>query len=237
MGKAGDMKKIVALICAGAAVLSGANAQGVANPSSTVKNFDVSSVGPVLSELGVAWNASTSDGKPYIAANAGGSVNFLLSPAACRGPSNTDCVGLNMVALFAGDPNPQTVRAFNYRYAFASAGISPEGHAYISRYEIADYGMPRGNLATSIQVFATQAELFVAELETARRTVSLEGFAEDLAAKEMNRQALADMTGVEVHADNPIDMHQQGLEDGAAAIRQFILDESAPRNKISNIAK
>ena len=232
------MKKIVALISAGTALLSSAHAQqAVANPSATVKNFDVSSVGPVLNELGVAWNARTANGKPYIEANAAGAVNFLLSPAACRGAGNTDCVGLNMLALFEGNPNPQTVRAFNYRYAFANAGISPSGDAYINRYEIADYGMPRGNLATSIQVFVNQAVAFGAELDSARRTVSLEGFAEDLAAKEMNRQALAEMTGVETHAQNPIDLHQQGLEDGAAAVRQFILDTSAPRNKISNITK
>ena len=129
----------------------------------------------------------------------------------------------------------KTVRAFNHRYAFARAGIDPSGAAYISRYEISDYGMARGNLATSIQVFVVQAVALGTELETARRTVSLEGYADDLAAKELNRQGLTDITGIEAHLTNPIDRHQQGLEDSAISLRQFILDKSAPRNKIENI--
>lgn len=231
------MKKTIAVICAGIAALSGAYAQQkVANPTSLIKNFDAGSIGPVLSELGVAWQAQKNDkGQTYIIANAGGVLNFILAPAACRVNGNTDCVGLNILSVFDGNPNPQTVQAFNHRYAFARAGIDPSGAAYISRYEISDYGMPRGNLATSIQVFVIQAVAFGSELDTARRTVSLEGFADDLAAKELNRQGLSDMTGVETHATNPVDRHQQGLEDSAIAVRQFILDKSAPRNKIENI--
>ncbi len=231
------MKKTIAAICAGITALSGAHAQQtVANPAATIKNFDPESVGPVLRELGVAWRAQKNDkGQTYIIANAGGVLNFILAPAACRANGKADCIGLNMLSVFEGNANPQTVRAFNHRYAFARAGIDPSGAAYFSRYEIADYGMPRGNLATSIQVFVNQAVALGRELDTARRTVSLEGYADDLAAKELNRQGLSDMTGVEIHAANAIDRHQQGLEDSAIAVRQFILDKSAPRNKINNI--
>lgn len=232
------MKKTVIAFYAAMAALSGAQAQQtVANPTSVLANFDVQTVGPILNELGVAWQARKTDtGQTYIAANAAGAVNFVLAPTACRGAGSTDCVGLNMVAVFDGSPNPQTVQAFNYRYAFASAGIDPSGAAYISRYEISDFGIARGNLATSIQVFANQAVMFGSELETARRTVSLEGFADDMAAKELNRQARIQLSGVEAHASNSIDRHQQGLEDGAGMVRQIILDRSAPRNKIDNIA-
>jgi len=230
------MKKTIAVVCAGIAALSGAYAQQkVANPTSTIGNFDPESVGPVLSELGVAWQAQKNDkGQSYIIANAGGVLNFILAPAACRVNGTSNCTGLNMLSVFDGNPNPQTVRAFNHRYAFARAGIDPSGAAYISRYEISDYGMARGNLATSIQVFVIQAVALGKELDTARRTVSLEGYADDLAAKELNRQGLSDITGVEIHATNPIDRHQQGLEDSAIALRRFILDKSAPRNKIDN---
>lgn len=233
------MKKTLAVVCAGIAALSGANAQQeIANPTSTIDNFDPESIGPVLRDLGVAWQAQKNDkGQSYVIANAGGVLNFILAPAACRNNGVSNCTGLNMLSVFDGNPNPQTVRAFNNRYAFARAGIDPSGAAYISRYEISDYGMARGNLATSIQVFVIQAVALGSELETARHTVSLEGYADDLAAKELNRQGLSDMTGVEFHATNPIDLHQQGLEDSAIALRQFILDKSAPRNKIENIAK
>ncbi len=233
------MKNTIAVICAGIAALSGASAQQViSSPKVMIANFDPATLGPVLSELGVVWQTQkTEKGQTYIAANAGGVISFILAPTACRVNGATDCVGLNMLAVFDGNPNPQTVRAFNHRYAFASAGIDPSGSAYISRYEISDYGVARGNVATSIQVFVNQAVLFGSELETARRTVSLEGFADDLAAKEMNRQALVKMTGVEIHAANPIDRHQYGLEEGALAVRQYIRDKSAPRNKIDNITE
>ena len=233
------MKNVIAVICAGVIGFSAVQAQqDVANPKSTIENFDVSSVGPVLNELGIAWQAQKSEsGQTFIGANAGGVVIFLLAPTACRVNNVSDCVGLQMLALFEGNSNPQTVRAFNQRYAFANAGIDPSGEVYLRRYEISDYGMARGNLATSIQVFVQQAAMFASALDVAGRTVSLEGYADDLAAKEMNRQGLTDLTGVEIHAANPVDLHQRGLEQSAAIVRQFILDKSAPRNKIDNFTE
>lgn len=231
------MKKTISIIAAALAAFTGANAQdgAIANPASVIPNFDIQSVGPVLNEIGVAWEAGKAkNGQTYIAASVGGIV-FLLAPTACRGTAGSDCVGLQMLSLFDGTPNTQTVRAFNYRYPFATAGIDQSGVAFLSRYEISDYGMPRGNLATSIKVFVIQTNNLAKELDTARRTVSLEGFADDLASKQLNRQAREMLSGAEIHAVNAIDAHQLGLEESAAYVRAFIADKSAPRNKIKNI--
>ena len=114
---------------------------GVANPQVSIAEFSPQTVGPLLTELGLVWQVQTPEtGQSYIAASYGGIINFILAPTACRGASGTECVGLNMVAIFEGSANPQTVRAFNYRYAFASAGIDPTGAAYLSRYDLSDYG-------------------------------------------------------------------------------------------------
>ncbi|MEM8771930.1 MAG: hypothetical protein AAGD92_09815 [Pseudomonadota bacterium] len=209
----------------------------VSSPASSIPSFDVASVGPVLNELGVVWQAQQANGQTYIAANANGEMNFLLVPAACKGANQTQCVGLSMVAIFEGNTNPQTIRAFNYRYAFASAGIDPSGSAYIKRYEISDYGMARGNLATSVLVFIEQAKMLQNELATARRTVALEGYAEDLSAGSLNRGGVAALTGVKTHTANPVDAHQIGLDETADHVRFFINNKRAPRNKINNIAK
>ncbi len=209
----------------------------VANPTDVIASFDAQTVGSVLNELGAVWQAQEANGQNYIAANAGGEINFLLVPAACKGANNTQCVGLSMVAIFEGDANPQTVTAFNYRYAFASAGLDPSGSAYIKRYEISDYGMARGNLATSMLVFIEQAKMLHSELSTARRTVAFEGQSDDLSARALNRDGLSDIYGAKIHAANPIDAHQNGLDDTARQVEFFIENKSAPRNKIKNLRK
>lgn len=236
------MKKLSFAVSAAMGALfsfAGASAQGVgvANPTSTIPNYDVESVGPILNEMGVKWQAQrTPAGETLVTASVADTVNFLLVPTACRDTATqSDCVGLNMVALFEGSANPQTVRAFNYRYAFASAGIDPDGDAYISRYEIADFGAQRGNLATSIQVFVNQAVMFGQELATARRTVSLEGYADDLSASMLNRAGVSSLTGVAAHAATAIDKHEQGFEKAATQIKQLIADKTTPRNKINNL--
>ena len=210
-------------------------APSIANPQISIAEFSPETVGPLLTELGLVWQVKNPDASQYyIEASYAGVITFNLAPTACRGANGTECVGLNMVALFEGSANPQTVRAFNYRYAFASAGIDPSGVAYLSRYDLSDYGIARGNLATSIQVFINQVAMFAAELYTSQRTVSLEGYADDLASSALNREVRETLSGSEIHAANAIERHQFGLEEGAAAVRRFILDETAPRNKIDN---
>lgn len=246
------MKTFRGAVCAGAVLVSGAfvtgaaaqnnqlsNSSGpVANPASAIANFSVQSVGPILNELGVTWEALAADtGQTYINASYQGVVNFRLVPTACRAAGYTDCVGLSMVSGFTGQANQQTVNAFNYRYAFASAGVFPTGEAYLSRYDICDYGIARGNVATSILVFIQQTAKFADELASASQTVSLEGFADDLAASQLNRQVREDLTGVAINATTPVELHQQGLEETAEVVRHFIADKSAPKNKISNFAK
>ena len=236
-----SLHAVAASLAVSAFVPAGASVQeepSVSNPTARIAAFSVETVGPVLNELGIAWQAqTTAGGQTYIAATVGGVLNFLLAPTACRDADGGDCVGLNMMAIFEGNPNPQTVRAFNYRYAFASAGIDPSGAAYLSRYELADYGIARGNVATSVMVFVNQVAMFANELDTAQRTVSLEGYADDLASSSLNRQVRETLTGVKLQPVNAVERHRLGLEDSAEAVRLFIRDQAAPRNKIENIAK
>lgn len=234
------MNKLFGIAAAGAILLSTntmAQQSPVANPNETISSFSAQTVGSVLNELGAVWQAQQGNGQTYIAANANGEMNFLLVPAACKGANNTQCVGLSMVAIFEGSANPQTVTAFNYRYAFASAGLDPSGSAYIKRYEISDYGMARGNLATSILVFIEQAKMLQNELATSRRTVAFDGQSDDLSSRALNRDGLSDIYGAKIHAANPIDAHQIGLDDAAEQIKYFIENKSAPRNKIENLGK
>ncbi|GJL94052.1 MAG: hypothetical protein DHS20C05_04570 [Hyphococcus sp.] len=210
----------------------------IANPTGTIPNFDTKNIGPILNELGITWQAGAlENGNPLIAANAGGELIFYMLPSACRGQGATQCAGLSISAIFEGNANPQTVNAFNNRYAFSSAGVDASGSAYIGRYEVADYGTARGNVASSLLNFLSQADKFRAELASAGRTVSLDGYADDLSASYLNRVGVTQMTGVDMRTENLIELHQQGFEEAANEIKKLISDKAAPRNKIDNDLK
>jgi hypothetical protein len=232
------MNRIFAAVCASVAAVSGASAQDgpVSNPTAMIADFDPSLIGPVLNELGIVWRQFEADnGQPYIDANYRGEFLFRLLPTACQTPGYKDCVGLSMTAVFDGRANPQTVTAFNYLYSFASVGLTPQGEAFIVRYDIADYGVPRGNVASSVLNFISQAFKLRDELASARQTVAQQGYSEDFSAAYMNRLTLDAMAGGRAIPTGTAELHRQAMEETAANIRAFIADKSMRRNKIQNI--
>ena len=242
----GSMNRFISILAAGAALISTATAQNsfsndsqqslVSNPSATIPNFDVSSMTPILTELGLTLQqGSDTNGVPFIRANIPGGLVFYVQPTACPGGGATNCVGLLTIAYFEGAANAQTVRAFNDRYHFSSTGLVQNAGAFISRYDIADYGVPRGNVASSIASFAVLANRFGQELASASQTISLEGYAEDLAAASLNGVALANLTGHIAHAQTPMERHQKSFDNAARDIVRMINDEALPRNKIGNL--
>ena len=238
------MKKITAILGAAAMAMTvgvssasaqnemGATGSSLSNPETVVRKFSVQTVGPVLNELGMPWQVRQLDnGAQYIHA-ASGSMQFILFFTVCNG---AECSGMQAVTFFSdANANPQTVQAFNVRYPFGTAGIDQNGAAYVSRYDIADYGIPRGNIASSVINFLGLAEMFVSELANAHQTVSLEGYADDLSSSSLNRQGLSHFTGVDTAMSMQADAHRDGFEQGAEMIRLLLKDESAPRNKIQN---
>jgi len=221
-----------------------AHAQGqelISNPRGMVANFDAANLGPVLTELGIVWQErQLSDGHPFIAASIGASLNFNILPAACLGADGrSNCVGANLITLFTGgSPNPQSVSAFNQKYAFTSAGVYSDGSAaFLSRYDIADYGIPRGNIASSISNFFVLAQRFRGEIATT--TVSASGFADDMSASALTmRSAKAAGIDAAVATDGSLTaMHQASLDEMPELLRAMIASDNVPRNKISNIAE
>ncbi|WP_411818990.1 YbjN domain-containing protein [Hyphococcus formosus] len=223
----------------GLSSVSGAYAQnqmgssgGLQNPSNVVSNFSVQSVGPVLNELGMQWQVKQLDnGKQFIHAISG-SMQFVLFFTVCK---ETGCSGMQAVTFFSNSgANPQTVQAFNVRYPFGTAGVDADGVAYVSRYDIADFGIPRGNIASSLINFIGLAEGFAAELANSHQTVSLDGYANDLASGHLNRQGLASFGVVTRETINGPKGHQIGFEEGAEFISELLKNEATPRNKIEN---
>lgn len=237
------MKSISAII--GAAALSFAatmpaalaqNQMGsqelVSNPSTIVPKFSVQTVGPVLNELGMPWQVKQLDNGGQFIHAASGSLQFYIFFTVCE---TGGCSGMYAQSIFeAANANSQTVQAFNSRYLFGTSGLSQDGDAYVVRYDIADYGIPRGNIAISIMNFLNLSVMFSEELANAHQTVSLEGYADDLSASHLNRKNLRHFAGAEVAAEAMGEGHHRGLEEGAEMIRMLLNDKSVPRNKLQN---
>lgn len=230
---------VAALLAASMGVSSAQVGDPIANPHGMVENFDAANLGTVLTDLGIVWQERPDgQGRTFIAASLGGQLNFNIVPTACLGPNNSKCVGVTFLALFNGaTPNYQTVSAFNQKYFFSSAGVLPNGAgAYVSRYEIADYRIPRGNVASSLQTFVQLADQFRREVSTSTQTVSQEGYAEDLSANYLNK-ASAEGFGARSHvqASSFADLHRDALDATPKLVRDLMNAENAPRNKIENI--
>lgn len=209
----------------------------ISNPRGTIANFDAAALGPVLSELGISWKAQSGpQGQTLITANIGGQLGVNFIPTACLNGGTSNCIGMNTIAYFTGGaPSQQTIAAFNQKYWFASAGIVNNGQAaYLSRYDIADYGIARGNIASSITNFAYLAELLRRELAVGGRTVSLDGYADDLSAGFLNRQGLDKIAGA-AQPQSLLDHHTAAFERTPQMINDYLKAPQAPKNKIANV--
>lgn len=226
------MKKILTIACAAMAfavspVMAQSNAlggSGMTDARKIINDFDVETLMPILGEMGISYEGRTSpNGEKLLLATAPNGLKFILSPTACQAGANDGCVGLSMAALF-GEADQRTVNAFNYRYVFSSAGVDPSGKAYLSRYEICDYGTAKGTLIVSMNVFLSQAKYFYDTLRTSTNTVSLEASPQDFAANALNGAAIGQT-------------HEASLERNADLIRVLVAAEEKNPGKIANFAK
>lgn len=210
-------------------------AQGISNPSGTVRNFDIANLGPVLTDMGVQWEQrSGPNGQPFIVANVNG--YFLnIVPSACQGQNSTQCLGAQTFALNeASGISQQGINAFNLRYAFLSAGPLQNGY-YLSRYDIADYGIARGNVYSSIASFLSIAERAGSELTGGGQTVSTIGFSEDMSAGHLN-EAAGKAIGLDVSV-NAGDQHLKEIRATPEFVKALVATGNAAFNKIENVKK
>lgn len=212
----------------------------ISDPRRNIPDFDAQHLGPVLDDLGVTWQERrTDDGGRYIRASVGTSFAFNIVPSACEDQYElTSCLGASFIALYGGAPlNYQTVSAFNQRYAFTTAGVLPGGRdAFISRYEIADFGIARGNVASSLANFIYLAERFKNEITNGVTTVAQEGYASDMAEASLNQKVALAMGAAPERPTSRALRHRAAFEAVADAVRLLNASDAAPKNKISNIS-
>lgn len=237
------MKFAAAASAVFAAVSGSALAQAqydISNPSGIVKNFDPGNLGPVLNALGLQWEATdmNQDGVAEIRVARDG-VIFFIVPMACLGPNNTGCIGAQTFALFTSPSvSQQAINAFNIKFAFVSTGPTSQGF-YVSRYDIADFGIARGNIESSLDSFHGLLPVVQNAFSGGASTVSALGYADDLASAKLN-EASGRALGVEVRqpAGHAGAEHLRQIEMMPDAIRAFAAAAGEGAfNKIGNIGK
>ena len=206
----------------------------VSNPGHTLSSLHAEAIIPVLAELGLDYQGATlPNGQKVVLAEAPNGLKFQITPTACEEGAQR-CKGVNMLALFQTRAQERVISAFNYRYAFVSTGLDDSGVAYISRYDIADYGMPKGNLAVSIQTYLYMASLFDRHLYEATNTVSLEADPAALSAHALNMQTvladatLADSLGLSTAS------HEVSFEEITDAVSTFVRADAMAPGRIIN---
>lgn len=232
------VKKLVSAVLAAALIATSASAQ-VSNPAGIVRNFDIANIGPVLTEFGVQWEQRTGpNNQPFIVASVNGYL-FNLAPSACQGANFTQCLGVQMFSLNeSSGVSQQAINAFNLRYAFLSAGPTPQGY-YLSRYDIADYGIARGNVFSSISSFLSIAARASSEVAGGGQTISSIGYAEDLSASQLNEEA-AKTLGIAAETltgNSSVDAHIKAIRATPEFVNAFAASGAAGVNKIDNLTK
>ncbi|MGE0409175.1 MAG: YbjN domain-containing protein [Amphiplicatus sp.] len=138
--------------------LGGAAQAQLSNPRQIVSGFSTSDLAAIAGELGYQSQLQTfSDGSAVLLISTPAGA-FFAEPAVCE---NGVCIGLNLYATFGSASNtPLTaVNYFNTYRAFTKA-FTTDGTVFLSRYAIADFGIPRGNIASNLSNFVARAVEF-----------------------------------------------------------------------------
>jgi hypothetical protein len=120
----------------------------VPNPTGSVSNLALETVGPVLRDAGLNITANFSGKAELMLAEMGGR-NVILAEEACTAP--TKCAGLMIIALINDQAGADVVNEFNSRQKPARATSMQEG-VMLDHYLMADYGTTRGTLVVNIGV-------------------------------------------------------------------------------------
>ncbi|ADM09188.1 hypothetical protein PB2503_05577 [Parvularcula bermudensis HTCC2503] len=206
----------------------------VSNPTSIVPSLHAEALLPILDELGLDYQGATlPDGRRIILAAAPNGLKFQLTPTACEN-NNKRCRGLHLLSLFETNAPSRTVAAFNYRYAFVSTGVDDSGVAYVSRYDIADYGTPKGNIAVSIANYLHMASTFDRHLFEATQTVQKEALDTDLAANGLNMQGILADGDLAAQIGLSPSSHQVSFEAMTDVVDTFIKADGLAPGRIVN---
>ena len=212
---------------------AGQYTQSVRNPTSLIPNFDVGNIGPIITEMGYSWKTQTTQsGKQFIAATVR-NLTIVLLPSACDGGANSGCVGLQTLAYFNGQRlSPGLVWRYNNQSVFSYVGIDGDDTFFVRRYDIADYGVPRGNVEASIQNFR-------ASVDNMMRAFASVGAANEISPPEPDTplglvQRRVEEAELLSGARTPVASSHAYLEFVDDNLLDLLTDPAMPSNEVSN---
>ncbi len=138
----------------------------VSNTSEMWFSWDANRVIALATEVGDTGSlVAGDDGDPSsvgIVTSSG--LKYVISPTACV---QGTCYGFQLIAEFDGSVTAEQMNEFNLDRSFTKSYVD-EGNAYLTRYEVCDYGIPKGNFAADMTNFEAVAATFETYLSTGK---------------------------------------------------------------------
>jgi hypothetical protein len=206
----------------------------IRNPSAPLTSLHAEALVPILRQLGLSHEgAILPGGEKILRVTTPHGARLQLIPMSCDAPER--CRALHILSLHEANSNRRQTQAFAMRYAFLSAGTGSDGTAFLSRYELADFGIPRGNLATSLLTFIKMMARFEDLLGRPAEALTQAPLASDLSAFDLNKRALAQHLPAKAIEDAlPLHPHDQGFEATSRMVETFIRAEKIYPGQIVN---
>ena len=137
----------------------------ISNPTGLVYDLSADSLMPLFTEMNMSPEKfQTDDGKSYIVLTEPDSgLTIVAIPEAC---TSGKCIGVNFVVIFSDSTLANDrITYFNSTFSFVKVVKSEESNRVeVYRYEIADFGIPRGNLRESVMNLVALSKKVRAEL-------------------------------------------------------------------------
>lgn len=175
-----------------ATLLCASSAHALQNPTGIVSSFTLKEIQSVLSEIGIASEQGKIGDFPTVRAQTPDGFRFTLTPLACL--QDGRCVGLDIMAVYTDSSqiaSPAIINEFDAGYPFLDAMQPNPNTVVLNRYAIADFGIPRGNIASNITNFIGIALNFPAFVRSYGQVSQLEKLTPSAAAILSERSAEA----------------------------------------------
>lgn len=162
-------------LCVSPAAFDEAAAQNFPNATQMLNGFTPANLSAVAQDLGYkSEQVVYSNGVAGLSITTPQGYVFFASPTVC----NPTCHGLDIYALFGPDTGVPlaAINRFNVARAMTKA-FTTSNQIVLSRYVIADFGTPRGNVASEFHNFIAIAVSFAEYLEGGANTISADASA------------------------------------------------------------
>ena len=159
------MNRIVSTaLIAGASLWAAPALASVSNTNDIWFSWDANRVIALATEVGDTGTLIPGDNgdPPSVGIVTSSGLKYVIAPTAC---DQGTCYGFQLTAEFDGSVTAEQMNQFNLARSFTKAYVD-EGNAYLTRYEINDYGIPKGNFAADMTNFEAVAATFETFLST-----------------------------------------------------------------------